>query len=96
MAVYTKRNADWLQWIAPERFQDAELFRIVTFFVFHCPCPGLSSMGKSLEEYGWHTPWKKPCYLNRGNVSIKETYGHKNHEAFLHGHSPISQSIRLY
>ena len=22
-------------------------------------------MGKSLEEYGWSTPWRKPYYLNR-------------------------------
>lgn len=65
MKVYTDHNASWLHWIAPARFNDKELFRIVTFFVFHSPCPMLSSMGKTLTEYGWNTPWRKPYYLNR-------------------------------
>lgn len=65
MEVYTDRNPSWLQWIAPAAFDDADLFRIVIFFVFHSPCPKLSSMGKSLQEYQWNTPWKKPYYLNR-------------------------------
>ncbi len=65
MAVFSFRNAPWLQWIVPEKFNDVELFRIVTFFVFHSPCPELSSMGRSLSEYGWTAPWRKPYYLNR-------------------------------
>lgn len=65
MEIYTDRNPGWLQWIAPASFEDADLFRIVIFFVFHSPCPKLSSMGKSLQEYQWNTPWKKPYYLNR-------------------------------
>lgn len=65
MAVFVARNAPWMQWIVPERFNDADLFKIVTFFVFHSPCPEQSSMGKSLEEYGWKTPWRKPFYLGR-------------------------------
>ncbi len=65
MAVYIERNAPWMQWIAPEKFADNELFRIVTFFVFHSPCAGLSSMCKPLEEYGWKTPWRKPYHLNK-------------------------------
>lgn len=65
MKVYTDFNAEWLQWIAPEQFDDADLFRIVTFFVFHSPCPELSSMGKHLSAYNWNTPWRKPFYLNR-------------------------------
>ena len=65
MAVFTNRNPTWLEWITPEEFTDPDLFRIVVFFVFHSPCPGLSSMGKPLEEYGWLTPWRKPYYLNR-------------------------------
>lgn len=65
MAVFASRNASWLQWIVPERFNDSDLFKIVTFFVFHSPCPELSSMGRSLSEYGWTAPWKKPYYLNR-------------------------------
>lgn len=65
MIVSTPRNAIWLQRIAPEKFNNAELFRIVTFFVFHSPCQGLSAMGCSLAEYGWATPWEKPYWLNK-------------------------------
>ena len=65
MAVITERNPQWINWIAPESFNDEDLFRIVTFFVFHSPCANLSSMGRTLSEYGWTAPWKKPYYLNR-------------------------------
>lgn len=65
MAKYVEKTAAWLRWIVPEEFNDIDLFRIVTFYVFHSPCLSLTSMGKSLEEYGWSTPWRKPYYLNR-------------------------------
>ena len=65
MKVYVTENEPWLRWIAPNEFNVQDLFRIVTFFVFHSPCPALSAMGKSLSEYGWNTPWKKPFYLNK-------------------------------
>lgn len=55
----------WLDFIVPERFNNAELNRIVTFFVFHSPCSELSAMSKSLGEYGWDAPWRKPQYLQR-------------------------------
>ena len=74
MKGYTDFNAEWLQWIAPEKFNDAELFRIVTFFVFHSPCPGLSSMGKPLSAYNWNKPWRKPFYLNRQLRQAASTY----------------------
>jgi len=65
MKYYTPENPDWIEWIAPERFNDEELFRIVVFYVFHSPCKSLSAMGKSLSDYGWSAPWKKPYYLNK-------------------------------
>ena len=58
-------SPNWLKWIAPEKFNDKDLFRIVVFFVFHSPCEGLSARGKLLTEYGWNTPWKKPYWLNK-------------------------------
>lgn len=61
----TKRDADWLEWIVPDKFNDKDLFRIVIFFVFHSPCPKLSAMGKSLSEYGWKTPWSQPYSLKK-------------------------------
>lgn len=65
MATISDRNPSWIRWIAPEHFNNQDLFRIVIFFVFHSPCSNLSSMGKPLIEYGWNTPWRKPYYLNK-------------------------------
>lgn len=65
MATFSDRNPDWIRWIAPEHFNEQDLFKIVIFFVFHSPCSNLSSMGKTLDEYGWSAPWRKPYYLNK-------------------------------
>ena len=65
MATFSDRNPDWIRWIAPEHFNDQDLFKIVIFFVFHSPCSNLSSMGKTLDEDGWSAPWRKPYYLNK-------------------------------
>ena len=65
MIVFTDRNPKWLNWIAPEQFNDYDLFRIVVFFVFHSPCPEQSFMCRTLKEYGWSAPWKKPYWLNK-------------------------------
>ena len=65
MATFSDRNPDWIRWIAPEHFNDQDSFKIVIFFVFHSPCSNLSSMGKTLDEYGWSAPWRKPYYLNK-------------------------------
>lgn len=64
MKYYTELQPNWLQWIVPDRFEDKELFRIITFYVFHCPSKDSSYMRKSLKEYGWNTPWRKPYKLN--------------------------------
>ena len=57
MRYYTEKKPNWLEWITPERVNDKDLFRIVIFYVFHSPCNGLSAMKKTLQEYGWNTPW---------------------------------------
>lgn len=74
MAITTKRNPNWMNIITPDRFNDQDLFRIVVFFVFHSPCANLSAMRKPLSEYGWHTPWRKPYYLNRQLRQAASTY----------------------
>lgn len=74
MATFSDRNPAWMRWIAPEYFNDQDLFRIVIFFVFHSPCSNLSSMGKPLSEYGWNTPWRKPYYLNRQLKQAASSY----------------------
>lgn len=65
MRYYVDYYADWLNEIAPSEFEDNDLFRIVTFFVFHSPCEKTSARGVSLQEYHWSKPWGKPYYLNR-------------------------------
>lgn len=39
MIVFTDRNPKWLNWIAPEQFNDYDLFRIVvsSFFIRRVP-----------------------------------------------------------
>lgn len=64
MEYYTNVAPTWLEQIAPEKFNDADLFKIVVFFVFHSPCPKQSARGKPLSEYNWNTPWKKPYRLD--------------------------------
>lgn len=61
---FTDINPTWLKWIAAEKFNDNDLFRIVIFYVFHCPSKDSSYMRKSLKAYGWKSPWKKPYKLN--------------------------------
>ena len=65
MEIFVERKPEWLHWITPEQFDDKELYKIVIFYVFHSPCPQISSMGRTLEEYGWSAPWRKPFYLNK-------------------------------
>lgn len=74
MATMTERNSEWINWIAPDDFNDKDLFRIVIFFVFHSLCENSSSMRKTLEEYGWTAPWKKPYYLNKQLRQNASTY----------------------
>jgi hypothetical protein len=74
MTIFSARNPAWINWIPPEQFNDQDLFRIVIFFVFHSPCTNLSAMRKSLSDYGWNTPWRKPYYLNRQLRQAASTY----------------------
>lgn len=74
MYITTERNPNWINWISSDNFNDSDLFRIVIFFVFHSPCENISSMGKSISEYGWSAPWKKPWYLNRQFRQVASNY----------------------
>lgn len=74
MTITTECNPEWINWIAPNSFEDKDLFRIVIFFVFHSPCENLSSMGRTLAEYGWSAPWKKPYYLNKQLRQVASNY----------------------
>lgn len=75
MRYCTEKKPNWLEWITPERFNDKDLFRIVIFYVFHSPCNGLSAMKKTLQEYGWNTPWRRPYKLN---LQLKDASSNPN------------------
>jgi hypothetical protein len=72
--IYAEEKPAWLEWLVPEKFYDADLFRIVVFFVFHSPCIGSttnpkppSAMGKPVSKYGWSEKWgnyRNPKSLN--------------------------------
>ena len=72
--IYAEDTPAWLEWIVPESFNATELFRIVTFFVFHSPCVGTtnkpqpaSAMCKPITDYGWSAKWgnyRNPNSLN--------------------------------
>ena len=63
--VKTEYHPAWLDTIVPDRLNNPELYRIVTFFVFHSPCKMLSAMSRPLVHYGWTEPWKKTQGLKR-------------------------------
>jgi len=51
--------------ISEDEFYNPEFLRIYKFFVLNTPCSKLSVQSKSLLEYGWSSPWKKPFWLNK-------------------------------
>lgn len=83
MKYYTDIQPKWLKWIVPEKFNDTDLFRIVIFYVFHCPSEKSSYMRKSLKEYGWNTPWRKPYKLNKQLINVT------NNEHFIYSSSTL-------
>ena len=74
MATTVQKDTSWKR-IPAKQYGQKDIIRIITFFVFHSPCAGTSAQGKSLAEYGWHTPWKKPYYLNK---QLKQTATNQN------------------
>lgn len=66
MSVTFTPNPHWIdKKLSIEDFTDKDLLRIIVFFLFHAPCEGQSAMGRTIEEYNWSAPWKKPYWLNR-------------------------------
>lgn len=64
MIVVAKEKPEWVKRLPAKEFVDEELIKIITFYLFHSPCNGLSAMQKSLKDYNWHTPWRLPYKLN--------------------------------
>ena len=61
---YVEDSPQWLIETPIEEY-DEDFIKIIVFFQFHAPVPGQSARCRTLEEYGWGTPWKKPYWLNR-------------------------------
>jgi len=61
---YVESTPQWLSEISTTEY-DEEFIRIIDFFLFHSPVPGQSARCKTLAEYGWRAPWKKPYWLNK-------------------------------
>ena len=49
----------------PVEEDDEDFAKIIDFFQFHAPVTGQSARCKTLQEYGWDSPWKKPYWLNK-------------------------------
>lgn len=62
--VITSKHPEWLNTIVPPEYEDEDLLKIIMFFVFYSPCPGVSKRGIPLSAYGWkNKPWYSPEYL---------------------------------
>lgn len=53
---------------------DEDFIKIIDFFQFHAPVPGQSARCKTLTEYGWTNPWKKPYWLNKQLRQMSSNY----------------------
>lgn len=53
---------------------DKDFIKIIDFFQFHSPVPGQSARCKTLAEYGWIDPWKKPYWLNKQLRQMSSNY----------------------
>lgn len=61
---YVDESPSWMIETPIEEY-DADFVKILDFFQFHAPVPGQSARCKTIQEYGWETPWKTPFWLNR-------------------------------
>lgn len=53
---------------------DEDFIKILDFFQFHSPVKGLSARCVTIQEYGWHSPWKKPFWLNKQLKQMSSNY----------------------
>ncbi len=52
-------------WIVGDPLRTEEILRVYKFFVMNSPVDCLSSRQKSLLDYGWNTPWRKPYSMRK-------------------------------
>lgn len=63
--MFVDKTPNWIENLPDEELYNHEMIQIISFYVLCSPVAGLSAMRKSLGDYNWNTPWKKPYYLNR-------------------------------
>ena len=68
-------NPGWIKSVISNEYNDAELQRIVLFYVIHTPCEGISYSSKSMKSYGWKKDvWKKGALKRKlFNIANLET-----------------------
>lgn len=63
-SVITQSYPEWLYTKVPDEYEDADLLKIIMFFVINSPCEGQSKRGIPLTTYGWKSkPWYSDSYL---------------------------------
>lgn len=63
--ILEERIQVWIHEIDKDELWDNSFIEIVDFFVLHSLNTKLSVREKSLSEYHWITPWRKPYWLNK-------------------------------
>jgi len=64
MAKVKTNDNSWLSLIGVDDLNE-NFIRIYSFYVLYSPCVGLSPRCKTLADYGWSAPFRKPFYLNK-------------------------------
>ena len=62
----------WKDTFDKETLKDKDFQKIFFFFTIYTPCTVLSCRGKSLESYGWESPWEEPYFLDKQLSSLTE------------------------
>ena len=76
MAYMVPKECTWLEELPESICEDKSFQRIICFFMVHSLVKGTSARGKNLKaDYGWHSPWSKPFYLNK---QLKELSSNKH------------------
>ena len=64
-AVYVEESPAWVHAGLSDKNIAQIIAPLLRFYVVNSPVEGLSARCKTLSEYGWDKPWKKPQKLNQ-------------------------------
>jgi len=93
-SVITQAHPEWLDTKVPKEYEDADLLKIILFFVINSPCKGQSRRGIPLTAYGWKSkPWYSDSYLK--NKLDKIIFGDEEKIfCFAENKKELAQKIR--